>query len=1774
MYKGILMQKDTHKTQESQNETLENKGDSIRGDSLRKIAEEMLRKNPKEEPLLQTGDVQKIVHELDVHQAELEIQNEEMRHSQMELSDSRDRYEELYDFAPVGYLTLDHEGLIINANLTAEKMIGFERGKFQGANKFSTFVSPESQDTWHKYRREVLECKGTKKTCELDIVNADRSSLSVSLQTICTPASDEKESMLMMAVIDISERKRAEKELTFQASLLANTNDAVIATDLQFLITYWNQAAEKIYGWTASEVLGKYSYQILRTESSAKKRATTVKTLSAGETIRDEYLHHRKDGSFLWIEATVIPLDGAGGKITGYASVNRDITERKLAEAALRESEERLRFALETIHIGAWDLNLVDHTAYRSLEHDRIFGYEELLPQWTYEMFLEHVIAEDRVEVDRKFQKAVREQSDWNFECRIRRKDGQIRWILAAGRHRPDSSGAHNIMSGIVQDITGRKLAEEKLIEQASMLAIANDAVIGYDSGYRVTFWNKAAETIYGFSADEAIGRISSALLKPEYTGVTRNELMNRVKTEGHNEAESVRITKDGRKINIESHVVVLRDAQGTITGYVAVDRDITERKRAEEALREAQKRTVAILEGIADTFYSLDDQWRFTVVNPAAEKAPFGRPAAELLGKVIWDLYPKLIGTPIQKHYLTAAAKSTMEHYSAQSPLNGRWYEVFMQGRLGGVDVYMRDITERKQAEEALQRAFQRFYLILSNINSGILLVGDDDRIEFANQAFCNMFGLEDSPSDLLKLSAKEMLEKIRCSYLDPGEALPRISEIVRLGQPVRSEDVGIIGGRSLLRDYIPIRLGEKQYGRLWIHLDITERKRAEIALLSTYDSLQTQSEELQAVNEELQAQSEELQTQSEELHAQSMELHAVNEELRTLNKDLRETRDYLDKLLNYANAPVIVWNPDMRITRFNRAFEKLTGYSAEKVIGLDLDMLFPPESRKQSLESIARASKGEYWETVEIPIRCKDGDIRIALWNSANILADDGTLVATIAQGQDITSRRHAEEALRESEERYRILFNSMTEGFALHEIICNDNGIPIDYRFLDVNSAFEKLTGLRREDVIGRTHNEILPDDNPRWLKEYGRVALTGEPVHFEDYSPLLERHYEVFAYRPLPNKFAVLFMDITERIKAEERIAKLTRLYIVLSLANETIVRTDDEGSLYSEVCRIVAEAGGFPLVWIGLVDGRRITPAAWFGPESDYLKDIRVEIAGELGKGPSGTSIRENRSVVNDDFSTNEAAAPWRESAKRHGFCASASFPLRRQGQVIGALTIYAAETKAFDAEQVGLLESLSSDISFALETFEQEKRRSEAEEALRETRDYLDKLLNYANAPVIVWDPDMRITLFNKAFEKLTGYSSRVVIGRKLAILFPRESKKQSLESIARASKGEYWEAVEIPIRRKDGEVRIALWNSANITASDGMTVAATIAQGQDITERKHAEEEIERLSRFPKEDPNPVIRVSSDGILLYANNASDDLIRSWGIQCGDPIPDRWRETVDEVLKTGNNIHREAESAEKVYNLVFAFIPGAVYVNIYGLDITERKKAEEAVLKTNKELEQFAYVASHDLQEPLRSVNSFTDLLARRYKDQLDERANEYIGFIVSGASRMQQLIQDLLSFSRAGRVNIERSLINCNTIVDRISSNMKESREESGAEITRDDLPVLFANDTSLTQLFQNLITNAVKFHREGIPPRVHVSAQKMDNEWLFSVKDNGIGINRKYFDKLFVIFQRLHARDEYPGTGIGLAICKKIVESYGGRIWVESKEGEGSTFYFTFPA
>ncbi|MEI8202713.1 MAG: PAS domain S-box protein [Bacteroidota bacterium] len=490
---------------------------------------------------------------------------------------------------------------------------------------------------------------------------------------------------------------------------------------------------------------------------------------------------------------------------------------------------------------------------------------------------------------------------------------------------------------------------------------------------------------------------------------------------------------------------------------------------------------------------------------------------------------------------------------------------------------------------------------------------------------------------------------------------------------------------------------------------------------------------------------------------------------------------------------------------------------------------------------------------------------------------------------------------------------------------------------------------------------------------------------------------------------------------------------------------------------------------------------------------------------------------------------------------------------------------------------------------------------------LQEATDYLENLFFYASAPIVVWNREFQITRFNPAFEKLTGRKAEEVFGKSIELLFPPESAEKSMKLIKESHQGGRLETVEMEIIHLNGTISIILLNSASVYEEDQKTSVATIAQGQDITERKHAENKLkeseERYRSLMFNLEAGIVVHSPDTSIVMNNDRASELLglsqeQMKGKVAIDPAWEFIHEDSTPLTLEEYPVNRIVTSRQPIKDQILGVLQpnknDIVWLTVNGfqvldhkgaiteivisfIDISERKKVEEEIKNTllklqrsNQELEQFAYVASHDLQEPLRMVSSYTQLLSKRYSDKLDSDAQEFIAYAVSGATRMQTLINDLLDYSRLNTRKKAMLPADCHSVLGKVRINLATMIEERKALITCDELPRVVADETQLIQLFQNLISNGIKYnHSETL--HIHISASEEKNEWIFSIKDNGIGMEKEFHERIFRMFQRLHSKNEYSGTGIGLAICKRIVERHGGRIWLESELGKGSVFYFT---
>jgi PAS domain S-box-containing protein len=470
----------------------------------------------------------------------------------------------------------------------------------------------------------------------------------------------------------------------------------------------------------------------------------------------------------------------------------------------------------------------------------------------------------------------------------------------------------------------------------------------------------------------------------------------------------------------------------------------------------------------------------------------------------------------------------------------------------------------------------------------------------------------------------------------------------------------------------------------------------------------------------------------------------------------------------------------------------------------------------------------------------------------------------------------------------------------------------------------------------------------------------------------------------------------------------------------------------------------------------------------------------------------------------------------------------------------------------------------------------------------------LDGIHDYA---IFMMDPRGEIISWNAGAERIKGYKADEIVGHNFSCFFsPEDIRRGRPEEVLRmtAASGRHEErGMRV---RKDGSRFLA---SVTFTA---LRDAAGNLRGfsefsHDLSESKESGAKYRGLLEAA---PDAMVVVNQSGGIVLLNAQAekqfgylrDELL---GQQVTNIIPEGFAErliadgtrsaadALAQQIGTGIELYgRRKNRSEFPIEIMLSPLEGpeGILVTAAIRDITKRKGAAEHLLKTvgelkrsNDELQQFAYVASHDLQEPLRMVASYTQLLAKRYTGRLDSDADEFIAFAVDGCNRMKGLIQDLLAYSRAGTTKKALHQVSGEDAFREALTNLRATVENSGALVTHDLLPEIRADDTQLAQVFQNLVGNAIKYRSSAVP-HVHVSAMKSgDNEWVFSVRDNGLGIDPQYFERIFILFQRLHGRDEFEGTGIGLAVCKKLLERMGGRIWVESQPGIGSNFCFALP-
>jgi PAS domain S-box-containing protein len=868
---------------------------------------------------------------------------------------------------------------------------------------------------------------------------------------------------------------------------------------------------------------------------------------------------------------------------------------------------------------------------------------------------------------------------------------------------------------------------------------------------------------------------------------------------------------------------------------------------------------------------------------------------------------------------------------------------------------------------------------------------------------------------------------------------------------------------------------------------------------------------------------------------------------------RDLAEqaTRESEERFRDMANnISQLAWMADERgsIFWYNQRWFDYTGTTLAQMAGWGWQKVHHPDQVRRVVEKLRHCFQtGEVWEDT-FPLRGRDGSYRLFLSRAVPIRDADGKVLRWFGTSTDISEST-------ESGAKYRGLLEAAPDAM----VVVNVAG-----EIVLLNLRAETEFGYSRDELVGQQVKNIIPEGFAE------RLIADGTRSAAEALAQQIGTGIELIGRRKDGSKFPIELMlsplesaegilvtaairDISVRRTAESHLAQMEGRYRgLLEAAPDAMV--------------VVNVAGEIVLL--------NVQAENQFGYRRDELVGQKV------------------KNIIPEGFAERLIADGTRSAAEALAQQIGTGIELIGRRKDGSEFPIEIMLSPLESAEGI-LVTAAIRDISV----------RRTAETHLAQMEGRYRGLLEAAPDAMVVVNVAGEIVLLNVQAENQFGYRRDELVGQKVKNIIPEGFAERLIadgtRSAADALAQQIGTGIELIGRRKDGsEFPIEIMLSP-LESAEGILVTAAI---RDISVRRTAETHLAQMEgRYrglleAAPDAMVVVNVGGEIVLLNVRAEKEfgysrhELV---GQKVKNIIPEGFAERIiADALRTtadalaqqiGTGIEltgRRKDGSEFPLEIMLSPLESAdgILVTAAIRDITERKRAEanllqkiEELKRSNEELGNFAYIASHDLQEPLRMVASYTQLLSRRYKGKLDSEADEFIAFAVDGASRMQRLIQDLLAYSRVGTKGQELLDTSSEEALEQALLNLRGTIEETGALVTHDPLPTVLADETQLTQLFQNLVGNAIKYQAKPGVPRIHISAARNGGtQWTFSVKDNGLGIDAQYFEKIFGMFQRLHKREEFAGTGIGLAICKKIAERHGGSISVESQLGHGSTFHF----
>ncbi len=1336
---------------------------------------------------------------------------------------------------------------------------------------------------------------------------------------------------------------------------------------------------------------------------------------------------------------------------------------------------------------------------------------------------------------------------------------------------------------------------------------------------YKLIQISAACQKLYGYTADEFLAddALWQKIIHPDDTDIFKQQFQ--VLLSGKQVFNQYRIIhKDGSTRWIENKISPTLDQTWLLMQIDGVSSDITERKNAEIKIRESELRYRSLIEQATDAICIADASLKIIDVNPSGcQLLGYSKEEFLQLSFIQIFLADDLISNPLKIDELKSG--KVIRNGRRLKKKDGTILHAEISAKLlddGNLVIFAHDITDKKLAEEEILKSNQRFEYVSKATSDA---VWDWDLITdtiYWGEGFQNIFGynLKDikhdtnswtgniHPEDKNRVveSINEVINGTQTTWKDEYRYLKQDTNyafVIDQGFVIRNEQGKAIRMVGAMQDITErkkieaqIRHSEKRYRTIFeqnvagfyqstIEGNILICNEAfakmlkydspqEMLTINTkelYFSLEDCADFVSNIKGEKKLHNYEgvlkckdasplyfIKNASEQTDPETGVTYFYGILVDISDRKLAEqsiinSEEKRRLIMNAALDAIICIDTRGDISFWNPQAEDTFGWKENEVMGKRLsNIIIPEQYRKRHDEGIANYLKtgkgGALNVLLELSAIKRNGDNFPIELTILPIRQDGEEFFCAFIR--DVTERKAAEATIKANYIERDTILESIADAF-----FAVDKNWIVTYW----NKRAEIDLHTPRNKILGFPLWEVFPDSiDSESYKNYHKAIETRQVIQFEDYYIPLDKWYEISAY-PSVNGLSVYFKDITDRKNAD---AAIKKAYEEKNIVLESI----DDGFFAIDKNSIVTY---------------------WNKKAEKLLHTTANEVIGknlhEVFASPLSIAFYNNYQKAINEKST----VHFEEFSHRTNKWFSVSAFASDNG-----LSVY----------------------------FKDVTERKKTEEAIRLSNERYNLVTKATNDSI--WDWDIvtgKMTRTGDGFKTLFGYE--IEESEKDDQFWPKLVHPEDLPRVKELHTQLfnnpaklYWED-EYRFKKANGQY-VWVYDKGYIIRDENGKAIRMIGATQDITQQKEHVKEITRIQH----NLDSLINTTTDLIwsvnnslqIIAANKAYSNLIKTITgniVREGDDaispafgmdLMEKWSGLYKKAL-SGEFFSIEESiirpGSQESWHTIVSFCPiinaaGKVTgVACFAKDVTELKKTGEKLealnneLKeraeqlavSNTELERFAYVASHDLQEPLRMISSFVQLLEKKYKDQLDDTASKYIHFAVDGAERMKKLILDLLEYSRVGTNTDLIADTNMNELMQEVLSNMKKTIEESEATIEIPDLPVLHnTRKTQMLQLMQNLLSNAIKY-RSNKKPVIKIAVSEEAQQWLFSIKDNGIGIDPRFEDKIFIVFQRLHNKSEYSGTGIGLSVCKKIVERHGGKIWVESSPENGSVFYFT---